>query len=229
MFEKDEFVDLETFKVANILACLPQHIRQPLVTSLQQHRPNIGYLSMRFEDLQQADDQSIKALIASVGYQDLVLAMSTADEDLITKLCDNMSEKQARGFVKDIAKHHQTDSPDTFFNAFDAKINVITSAAKLRQNGQMSVPTVQSMSETIPQSMVDEIKTELQNACEKAMAEVLACYLPEAAAAVLCQRLDREKILEKMLQLDRDDDFCDVLADEEIEQLLCGITDEDVF
>ncbi len=225
---KEDHIDLDTFKVANILACLPQHLRQPLVRSLQAHSPNIGYLSMRFEDLEHVDDQSICALIDAVGLPVLVLALSTADEQLITHFSENMPPEQAQAFLSQIRQLHQSDGPEHFFNAFDAKINVIAAAAKLRQNGALSLPPIDPMDNDIPQSMLEQIKRELQSACEKAMADVLACYLPEAAAAILCQRLDRERILTQMLQKD-ESDFNDALNDEEIEALLCGISDQDVF
>lgn len=228
MFEHKDFANLDTFKVANILACLPQNIRQPLIASLQQHRPNIGYLSMRFEDLKSADDQGLKALIAAVNRQTLIMAMSTADTQLVNRLGKLMDDDQAAYFIQQIDNLHQSEKPEHFFNAFDAKIDVITHAAKLRQSGKMSVEVKDHIQQEIPNKVVEEIKAELQQACEKAMASVLACYLPEAAAAVLCQRQDKEQILQQMLQLDKDD-FCDVLNDEEIEKLLCDISDEDVF
>jgi hypothetical protein len=222
MNKPDDGVDYEAYRVASILACLPANIRGSLVESLQIIKPDIGYLALRFEDLLHADDQGIQALIRAVQTTDLVLALSGAELALRQLFYDNMGGPGAKMMAGDVASRLQNSSIEQDMDAFEAKINIVAIAAKLRQNGRLTVEPAGFHPDYVTDEIIHSIQQDLQQACEKAMADVLTHNMPEVAAAVLCRRLDRSQILQQMLQLDEFESY-GILSEDEIEQLLTGL------
>ncbi|NQZ11914.1 MAG: hypothetical protein HRT35_32585 [Algicola sp.] len=224
MNKPDDGVDYEAYRVASILACLPANIRGSLVESLQIIKPDIGFLALRFEDLLHADDSGIQALIRAVNTTDLVLALSCTELVLRQRFYDNMGSPGAKMLAEDVASRLQNGSIEQDMDAFEAKINIVAIAAKLRQNGQLTVNPIGFHPDYVTDEMIHSIQQELQQACEKAMADVLTHNMPEVAAAVLCRRLDRSQILQQMLQLDEFESY-GILSEDEIDQLLTGLED----
>lgn len=222
MNKQDDVVDYEAYRVASILACLPPHVRKPLVDALQIIRPTIGFLALRFEDLLHADDLGIQALIRAVNTTDLVLALSGSSLKIRQRFYECMGSPGANMLAEHVASRLQIGSVEQDMEAFEAKINIVVIAAKLRQNGQLTVDPKGFHPDYVTDEMLQSIKQDLQQACEKAMADVLAQNMPEVAAAVLCQRLDRSQILLQMLQLDEFESY-GILSEDEIDQLLTGL------
>ena len=224
MNDQDNVVDYEAYRVASILACLPPNVRESLVESLQIIKPDIGFLALRFEDLLHADDQGIQALIKAVQTTDLVLALSGSELALRQRFYDNMGNPGAKMLAEDVSSRLNNSSIEQDMDAFEAKINIVAIAAALRQKGQLNVNPKGFHPDYVTDEMIRTIKQDLQQACEKAMAEVLAHNMPEMAAAVLCQRLDRSQILQQMLQLDEFESY-GILSEDELDQLLTGLED----
>lgn len=82
MTKRTSNIDFDHHRVGSILACLPKHLREPIIEKLQTQDPNIGHLALRFEDLIHADQQGLSSLLATINQEDLAYAMVTASEPL---------------------------------------------------------------------------------------------------------------------------------------------------
>jgi flagellar motor switch protein FliG len=251
MIKSNEIIDYDAHKVASILACLPKHIRNPLIEQLQQLEPDIGALALRFDDLVYANDKGLNLLLKQVDYHDLTLAMVIAPSALQQRIYTLIGKQKAKDLSNDMTnalisaqmrnniiptagKHPLFDEKDGIFaeieiEALDAQMKIITVAADLRQSKQLIIDPPGFQPDYVDEKMIQSIASELQYACENAMAQVLSNYSPEAAAAVLCRRLDRDQILSQMLELEALDSF-NSLNPQDMEQLLSsllGLTEDD--
>lgn len=237
MIKRDQPIDYDAHKVASILACLPKQVREPAIEHLQEIDPSIGFLVLKFEDLALADDQGLKTLIDQVEYRDLTLALVTAPLSLQKRIYDNLGQNYAQSLHKDVGdilnehlnidknakydpQQHTLDpqpylEPEVELDSLDAQMVMLKQAAILRENNQLTVDPPEHDDTEINDQLLSDIGEELQLACEKAMAQVLLNYPPEAAAAALCRRLDRTQILEQML----DGDPLNDITSAEMEQL----------
>lgn len=222
MNTSDDLIDYEAYKVATILACLPKHVREPLIGELTAFEPSIGDLALRFEDLVQINKKGILALVDEVDYQDLVHALTYSDDGIKQRFYQSLGNNAASQLKQDISETLQHDTYELELMSLNGKIAVIVAAAKLRQDKIITLDPPGFYPDYVTEELLKDISQELQQACERAMAEVLTNYMPEAAAAVLCQRLDRSQILQQMLQQSEFNQY-DVLSEQEINELLGGI------
>lgn len=231
MTKRTSNIDFDHHRVGSILACLPKHLREPIIEKLQIQDPNIGHLAIRFEDLIHADQQGLANLLATIDQQDLAYAMITASEPLQQRVYTTLNTSQSqqlRTLVMQLChipdskqdkttydqQHHIYNQPsntlptqDNAINELeldsqDAQLGIISTAARMRQQHQLTIDPPDVTADSIEEDLIKNVNNEMQKACEAAMAKVLSNYPPEMAAAVLCRRLDRQQILSEMLDLE---------------------------
>ena len=240
MTKRQSTIDFDHHRVGSILACLPKHLREPIIEILQTQDPNIGHLALRFEDLLHADEQGLNTLLKQTDKDDLAYAMITASTPLQQKIYTTLSKHQSKrqsellsnqvaqitniqsntaGYQQPYEKksynqqHHlyhgsgqneldQQQQNEIELDSKDAQLSIISLAAKLRQQQKLTLDPPGIAPDLIDEQHINNINKEMQIACENAMAQVLSNHPPEAAAAVLCRRLDRHLILSQMLDLE---------------------------
>lgn len=95
MTKRTSNIDFDHHRVGSILACLPKHLREPIIEKLQTQDPNIGHLALRFEDLIHADQQGLSSLLATIDQEDLAYAMLTASEPLQQRVYATLNKGQS--------------------------------------------------------------------------------------------------------------------------------------
>ena len=249
MTKRTSNFDFDHHRVGSILACLPKHLREPIIEQLQSQDPNIGHLALRFEDLIHADNQGLADLLATTSQQDLAYAMVTASEPLqqrvystldqskrdqlrlrVVQLCENLSSSQdsnKKTYDQHLHLYNQQQAMlppvnELELDSQDAQLTIISTAAQMRQQHKLTLDPPGIETDSVEDDLIKNINQEMQKACEGAMAQVLSNYPPEIAAAVLCRRLDRQQILSEMLDLE-DIEALGSLNLEDMEQLLQSI------
>jgi hypothetical protein len=196
--EQDREIDIMA-KVAAILACLPGQMRLALLAELPQDTTNSLNLRLQhlplgtiqviacFDDLIYADDNELRQLLSQFNLDTLCCALIGAGVDLRQRFFDNMTNGVAVVLAEDIAYF----SDETSRQVIESAQNELLKQANA---GQMDKLVVNG---------IGEVMQQLHNVCEKTMALVIANCTDELAAAVLSGRMDRHRILLRLLQTDQ--------------------------
>ena len=101
--------------VANMLNLTGSSVERSVLEQLDAHDPeiaeNVRNMMFLFEDIQLLADRDVQCLLAEIDQKDLVIALKTASEELITgnKLLKNLSEElqkkwSSQGNIADFSK-----------------------------------------------------------------------------------------------------------------------------
>lgn len=86
-----------------------------------------------FSDLVTLDDRSIRALLKEISNDELILALKTASEDLVSKIFTNVSARAAEMMKEDM----EIMGPVKLRDVEQAQLNIVKTARRLEEEGKI--------------------------------------------------------------------------------------------
>ncbi|MCJ8272587.1 MAG: hypothetical protein MJK04_24705 [Psychrosphaera sp.] len=207
-------------KVADIMAHFPEDYRHSLLAGLAEDQrlsimthfpaamvkamntpapcftPDIGHQVQCFNDLILADDNQLQLLAREISTDNLCFALIGADDPLRQRFYDNLSSRFARMLAEDV--NYFKDIVDEAL-VIQAQREVLNLVNKRVNQGELKISVETAAVDGMITANVDELMHQLHTACINTMAWVMIDYPYKLAAAILCQRMDRHRILLCML------------------------------
>jgi flagellar motor switch protein FliG len=150
-----------------------------------------------FADLIHADDNEVQYLLREINLNALCIALVDATQCLRLRFYQNMSNQAAQVLAEDI----------DFFSGITGRELIKSTQQEIFEQAQLNI--IQGFFDISPNVTLNEpdgledAMHQLHIACENTMAWIISGCSAELAAAVLSQRLDRHRILARILQLEQ--------------------------
>ncbi|MEZ6095641.1 MAG: FliG C-terminal domain-containing protein [Pirellulaceae bacterium] len=126
-------------KLVEMVRALPKETRRSMMTSLKESSAEmaeqIQVKLYRFEDLLRLDDRSIQAVLAKVQSEQLVMALTRADEKISGRLLGNMSKRARQSIEEEIGFNERATDEEIEAARFD----IAQTLAKMDESGEVSL------------------------------------------------------------------------------------------
>jgi len=126
-------------RAANILNCLDSGIENQLLSSLREQDQMLSEqledLMFVFDNLADADDRGVQALLREVPPQTLLLALRGADEAVKTKIFSNMSKRASELLQEDLV----ANGPVRVSEVQAAQKDIVAIARRMADAGEISL------------------------------------------------------------------------------------------
>ncbi|MGI9516416.1 MAG: FliG C-terminal domain-containing protein [Pirellulaceae bacterium] len=125
-------------KTADLLRALPKHTRARLMDQMQASDPEtaarLQELLHAFDDIVSYDNRSVQKLLGQVDTQVLVVALQDVDEEISTRIFENLS-KRATAALQEEIEFRQAAGPD---EVAAARKEIATLIAQLDSKGELN-------------------------------------------------------------------------------------------
>ncbi len=122
---------------ANILNLMDASVEEVIMDQVNEFDPELGEkiqdLMFVFDDLASVDDRGIQALLREISSETLVLALKGADEEIKTKVFNNMSKRAAEMLRDDL----EAKGPVRLSEVEGAQKEILAIARRLAESGDI--------------------------------------------------------------------------------------------
>lgn len=188
-----------------------------LINQLHQHDQSL--LAYAMLTASSALQYRINSLLNQAQRQQLAqqtFTISRFNQSQINPSDENSYAPNRHDYEPELTKSHEEHQYQIALDSYDAQQEIILIATRLQQQHQLKLHFPDLLNEFPDEQLIKQINLQLQKACQTAMAQVLNDYSPKTVAIMLCRRLDRQGILNEMLNIEQ----LNIMSDNELNKFV---------
>lgn len=126
-------------QLAEMVRALPKDVRRSMVTQLKEQAPELSEQLQsklyRFEDIMRLNDRSVQAVMSKVQSDQLVMALTRADKELVAKLLGNVSKRVRESIEEEISFNERAAEEEIQL----ARDQIALTLGKMDEAGEISL------------------------------------------------------------------------------------------